>query len=418
MAFEAGCDGVFLISMDHHCEVLEDQARAVKSRWPDKLVGINFLSRSAVDAIHIVAEAGLDMTWSDDAHVHTEQSLEQADAIQAALARFPGHQFFGGVAFKYKKPEPNPGLAATRAHARGIIATTSGAGTGKAAEVSKIALMSQALDGGPLAIASGITPDNVLEYAPYLSHILVATGVSKNEYDFDFELLCQLMGKLNTFAVTRAAQPLFSRTDAREPHPDTVDRGLIRGFLGFDLPGGITERYLQMFRLGRQAHKRDALTGVMPAVDGATLSQHTLIIGTSGTGRSRFLEKEAARRGISVFELQREMAPSEEQKAAHHQSANDRKTQAEVRLQSVRDAYWTSSAAASSEFSAIYDAIFNVIGIKAPSPAQMKAVFDLMPSNVIGNGVAWGFDDTDVRDSISVYVRENADAVRAALLPA
>lgn len=200
IAFEAGCDGVFLISMDGHDDVLESQARLVKARWPDKLVGINFLSRPAVDAIHISAEAGMDMTWGDNAQVHTAQALDKAEQIAKALAQHPGHQFFGGVAFKYQTPEPQPGLAAVRAQTLGIIPTTSGAGTGEAADVAKIADMHQAVNGGPLAIASGITPDNVLEYAPYLSHILVATGVSKNEHDFEFELLCQLMGKLNTFA--------------------------------------------------------------------------------------------------------------------------------------------------------------------------------------------------------------------------
>lgn len=198
IAFEAGCDGVFLISMDGHDEVLESQARAVKARWPENLVGINFLSHSPEDAIKICAEAGLDMTWIDNAQVHTQQSLDAAQSIVKELQRHPDHQLFGGVAFKYQRPESNPGLAAVRAQDLGIIPTTSGVGTGHAADVLKIESMYKAVSGGPLAIASGITPNNVLTYAPYLSHVLVATGVSKNEHDFDFELLCQLMGKLNT----------------------------------------------------------------------------------------------------------------------------------------------------------------------------------------------------------------------------
>ena len=197
MAFEAGCDGVFLISMDGHDELLEAQARAVKARWPHNLVGINFLSHRPEDAIRTCAEAGLDMTWIDNAQVHTEQTLDVAQRVVKELQRHSDHKLFGGVAFKYQLPEPNPGRAAVRAQDLGIIPTTSGVGTGHAADVSKIADMCKALRGGPLAIASGITPDNVLQYAPYLSHILVATGVSKNEHDFDFELLCQLMGKLN-----------------------------------------------------------------------------------------------------------------------------------------------------------------------------------------------------------------------------
>lgn len=200
LAFEAGCDGVFLISMDGRDELLKNMGCEVKARWPHKLVGLNYLTRPAVEAIRLTAGAGLDMTWADNAQVHTEQSLEKAEAISAALSEFYGHKFFGGVAFKYQKAEPNPGLAAVRAASLGLIPCTSGPGTGEPADLGKLRAMREALSGGDLAIASGITPANVLDYAPFLSHILVSTGVSKNEYDFDFELLSQLMGKLNTAA--------------------------------------------------------------------------------------------------------------------------------------------------------------------------------------------------------------------------
>lgn len=198
MAFEAGADGVFLISMDGHDELLRDLGREVKKRHEDKLVGLNYLTLSAEQAIARSAGAGMDMTWSDNAQTHSSQPLDRAVTIAAALSHFKGHQFFGGVAFKYQREEPFPDLAAIRAADLGFVPTTSGPGTGAAADPAKIMRMSKALRGGNLAIASGITPDNVLTFAPYLSHILVATGVSKNEHDFEFELLCQLMGKIRS----------------------------------------------------------------------------------------------------------------------------------------------------------------------------------------------------------------------------
>lgn len=197
VAFEAGADGVFLISMDGHDELLVDLGREVKKRHDRKLVGLNYLTLGAQQAIARSAGAGMDMTWSDNAQVHSSQSLDAAVDIAATLSKVKGHQFFGGVAFKYQRHEPHPDLAAIRAADLNFIPTTSGPGTGEAADPQKIITMSRALGGGDLAIASGITPGNVLDFAPYLSHILVATGVSENEHDFDFELLCQLMGKLN-----------------------------------------------------------------------------------------------------------------------------------------------------------------------------------------------------------------------------
>ena len=38
---------------------------------------------------------------------------------------------------------------------------------------------------GELAIASGMTPENVRHYAPHLSYILVASGVSLDAYCID-----------------------------------------------------------------------------------------------------------------------------------------------------------------------------------------------------------------------------------------
>lgn len=199
IAVDAGVDGIFLISMDGQDERLEAPARAIKATWPSLKVGINYLQSSAQNAIARNIEAGLDMTWADDAGLHSVRpNALLSSAIVAELSREPTHQFFGGVAFKYMAPEPNPGHTAVAAQLLGILPTTSGAGTGIAADPEKLKVMHRALAGGPLAIASGITPDNVLEYSPYVTHILVASGIGLDFHNFDFELLSQLMGKLKT----------------------------------------------------------------------------------------------------------------------------------------------------------------------------------------------------------------------------
>jgi predicted TIM-barrel enzyme len=58
------------------------------------------------------------------------------------------------------------------------VVTTSGPGTGQAAHVEKIRTMKAALGDFPLAIASGITPENVKDYLPFSDCYLVATGIS------------------------------------------------------------------------------------------------------------------------------------------------------------------------------------------------------------------------------------------------
>jgi predicted TIM-barrel enzyme len=183
--------------MDGENEVLAPSALAIKARWPERLVGINYLGEDPAKAVLANVANGLDMTWTDAQLTHSSaEPWTHAQRIQTALAKTPKHLLFAGVAFKHQRPEPQPELAARMAAQFGFVPTTSGAATGVAAEVDKIARLRTALGDAPLAIASGVTPENVHEYAPYLSHILVASGVSESFHEFDYEKLCLLRARL------------------------------------------------------------------------------------------------------------------------------------------------------------------------------------------------------------------------------
>ena len=194
LASDAGCHGVFLIHMDGQNDLLPSAARRIKACWPDMLVGINYLGRDPAGAVAANIADGLDMTWTDVQLTHSA-AAPWADAmrVREAMVRNPDHLVFTGVAFKHQRHEPQPAVAAQEARAFGLIPTTSGSATGVAAEVDKVAQLRTALGtAAPLAIASGITPENVLDYAPYLSYILVATGVSHSFHEFDFAKLYRL----------------------------------------------------------------------------------------------------------------------------------------------------------------------------------------------------------------------------------
>lgn len=193
-AFDAGCPGVLIIHMDGENYLLPPTARAIKARWPEKLVGINFLGIEPTIAVTSNIANGLDMTWTDAQITHSgAKPWDQAEQVREAAARSPGHLVFAGVAFKHQRPEPDPVLAARKACEFGFIPTTSGPATGIAADADKIANLRATIGADtPLAIASGITPQNAHEFAPSLTHILVATGVSSSFHEFDIEKLRNL----------------------------------------------------------------------------------------------------------------------------------------------------------------------------------------------------------------------------------
>ncbi len=194
VAFDCGCPGVFVISMHGDDDGSDRVALALKAGHPDKLVGSNRLGYSALASLERSLALGLDATWTDRPGVRSDSISPEGRAIADLLRTVPGHRFFGSIAFKYQPRDYNPGEAAVRAHSMGMIPTTSGEATGVAPPATKLASIRTALgDGAPLALASGVTPENASELAGYLSHILVSTGISKSFDTFDESLLRQLM---------------------------------------------------------------------------------------------------------------------------------------------------------------------------------------------------------------------------------
>lgn len=193
LAFEAGADGVFLISHEGRDAELPAVGRAIKSDYPGKLIGLNFLAAGAESACRSVVEFGLDMVWGDVCGVSSTGLTDMGTRLQEFVRTQPQIKLFASVAFKYQPLEDNPALAAKHTLDAGFLPTTSGPATGHPPTVEKIAAMS-AETGGQLAVASGMSVDNVSRYVDYLSHILVATAVSRDEHHFDFELLSRFIG--------------------------------------------------------------------------------------------------------------------------------------------------------------------------------------------------------------------------------
>jgi predicted TIM-barrel enzyme len=199
--FDAGCDGVLLIEMQGRSAPLPAIAGAIKDRWPERLVGINFLGVDPAQALLWNVDGGLDMTWTDEQLTHSSGDQDgEAEEVREVLAAAPGHLLFAGVAFKHQREEHDPVEAALKAVRLGFVPTTSGPATGVAAEAGKIARLRIGIGPeAPLAIASGIDPANASQFSPYLSHVLVATGVSTSFHEFDpakLRDLCAACGRL------------------------------------------------------------------------------------------------------------------------------------------------------------------------------------------------------------------------------
>ena len=187
---EEGADGAFLVNHSISHEELRDIYNSCPS---DFWIGLNFLGMKPIDAFaQSQSENGL---WIDDACIN-EKTPIQKKAEEIEDAREDSLLYFGGVAFKYRRKVEDLEAAAKIATQYMDVVTTSGPGTGKEADIDKIRRMKEAIGDFPLAIASGITPENVTTYMPYVDCFLVATGISDSFTELSRDKLRSLLDNI------------------------------------------------------------------------------------------------------------------------------------------------------------------------------------------------------------------------------
>lgn len=189
LVVDVGCPGIFLIDQGMAQAQVLELVLAVRKRFPKLWVGVNLLGLSPAAALTTsldACEGRIDGLWTDNARVD-ERAASQPEAealLEVRRAQGWAGLYFGGVAFKYQREVPDADLAhAARAAAAFMdVICTSGPGTGREARLDKLRTMRAAVGTeAAIALASGVTADNVLHYTPYVNAFLVGTGI---EADF------------------------------------------------------------------------------------------------------------------------------------------------------------------------------------------------------------------------------------------
>ena len=202
---DAGIKGCFLINHDFDVETFLPIIRSIRRSYPDFWIGLNFLAVTGLVAFPILAaleqdDCRIDAYWADDARID-ERITAQAEAAAIVRTRQDSGWtglYFGGTAFKKQrpvKPEDYTVSATIAGHYMDVV-TTSGIATGNAADVSKLTVFRAALPDTPIALASGITPENAADYA-MVDCFMVATGINIKDdfYNIDPARLRDLIAR-------------------------------------------------------------------------------------------------------------------------------------------------------------------------------------------------------------------------------
>lgn len=198
-----GAAGCFLINHDFEVERFLPIIRETRGAFPGLWMGLNFLAVTGRDAFPVLGDlaregCAVDAYWADDARIdETGSNPSEAEEIARtrAASGWDG-MYFGGTAFKKQRPvDPADWENAAREAVPFMdVVTTSGIATGEAADATKILDFRAGIGDRPLAIASGITPDNARTYRD-VDAFMVATGINRDGdfYNIDADRLASLM---------------------------------------------------------------------------------------------------------------------------------------------------------------------------------------------------------------------------------
>lgn len=264
-AVKAGCKGIFLINQGMDEDEVLALVMTVRGRYPSLWVGVNLLGVPPAEVLRrglAACNGRLDGIWTDNASIDedaSEQPAAQAFADARARVGWDG-LYFGGVAFKYQREvqADSLGRAATAALPFVDVVCTSGPGTGKEADVGKVAAMRQAIgQNGAIALASGVTAENVAGYVQYVDAYLVGTGIEKDFGILDLQKVVRLQQVMMQRA--REVRPIKPRAEA--PRPAVPPRSTVFKTLGDPVfeHGYKNGRQLSHFLVDVTASGRDAL---------------------------------------------------------------------------------------------------------------------------------------------------------------
>lgn len=193
IAEDTGCDGVFLINHHINHQKLIAIFNRLSNVFPKLWMGLNFLDLWPSEAFQVIPKKASGL-WTDNGLI-AENIPDQKAAETISQKRIESGwegMYFGGVAFKYQHSVQNLEQVASAAAMHMDVITTSGERTGCPPDQEKILRMKSATGDIPLAIASGISAENIHLY-PDCKFFLVATSISKDFLNFDPVLLKKLV---------------------------------------------------------------------------------------------------------------------------------------------------------------------------------------------------------------------------------
>lgn len=153
-------------------------------------IGYNFLDLNSIDVFNylISNKIKVDYVWIDNSYVGLNNTYanDLKDKWLEYKSIFNDSIYLGGVAFKYLPQPQYIEKAIEDSKTMMDVVTTTGSGTGSEISKEKINLFDKIINKEiPLAVASGISIDNLDYLFNYVNYFLVSSSISKSDSLFD-----------------------------------------------------------------------------------------------------------------------------------------------------------------------------------------------------------------------------------------
>lgn len=175
VAVRADADGIFLINQGMSSRSVLELATITREAYPDLWIGMNLLGHSPLSTLDDVEGRDLDAIWEDLA-INEATGPTREDILFRDL----------------------PSLLEVVVDFVDVV-TTSGPGTGMAADKRKLQGFRALLGDHSLALASGVTVENVEEYLPYVDAYIVGTGIEEELGVLDLALTAELADRIHSW---------------------------------------------------------------------------------------------------------------------------------------------------------------------------------------------------------------------------
>lgn len=87
----------------------------------------------------------------------------------------------------------------------------------------------------------------------------------------------------------------------------------------------------------------------------------------------------------------------------------------EQRLNAVREAFWCNTPQEHHDLVQLHDVLAVLDILEEPTADQIKAFFMMLPADIIGSALSWGFSDTEVRERTYEFAEQNKQAILEAI---